>query len=283
MAGEIAEALQEAHARRFLHRDLKPANIMLTEQGHVKVMDFGLAKRVEDLPSPDQATREIGAAQLTAHGTIVGTPDYMSPEQVKGVTLDARSDLFSFGVILAEMISGRHPFRQPSTGETLSAVLREPPDLSDDMPHGLTALVAPSAGQEPRGSLRVGRRRARRSGTAGLVVGSHRRGAAPRHGAPAVWKRLAWSASALGLALAGYLIVTSELLRPASRAPGAATVIRSIAVLPLDNYSGDPNQDYFAEGMTDELTAEPGDHQPASRHLARIGDAVQGQGSAADA
>ena len=104
VAGEIAEALQEAHARRFLHRDLKPANIMLTEQGHVKVMDFGLAKRVEDLPSPDQATREIGAAQLTAHGSIVGTPDYMSPEQVKGVTLDARSDLFSFGVILAEMI-----------------------------------------------------------------------------------------------------------------------------------------------------------------------------------
>ena len=104
MAGEIAEALQEAHARRFLHRDLKPANIMLTEQGHVKVMDFGLAKRVEDLPSPDQATGEIGAAQLTAHGSIVGTPDYMSPEQVKGVTLDARSDLFSFGVILAEMI-----------------------------------------------------------------------------------------------------------------------------------------------------------------------------------
>ena len=60
VAGEIAEALQEAHARRFLHRDLKPANIMLTEQGHVKVMDFGLAKRVEDLPSPDQATREFG-------------------------------------------------------------------------------------------------------------------------------------------------------------------------------------------------------------------------------
>ena len=149
MAGEIAEALQEAHARRFLHRDLKPANIMLTEQGHVKVMDFGLAKRVEDLPSPDQATREIGAAQLTAHGAIVGTPDYMSPEQVKGVTLDARSDLFSFGVILAEMIGGRHPFRQPSTGETLSAVLREPPDLSGDIPHGLTALVRRLLAKDP--------------------------------------------------------------------------------------------------------------------------------------
>ena len=84
MAGEIAEALLEAHAVGFLHRDLKPANIMLTQQGHVKVMDFGLAKRVEDLPSPDAATRAIGEPQLTAQGVIVGTPDYMSPEQLKG-------------------------------------------------------------------------------------------------------------------------------------------------------------------------------------------------------
>ena len=220
MAGEIAEALQEAHARRFLHRDLKPANIMLTEQGHVKVMDFGLAKRVEDLPSPDQATREIGAAQLTAHGSIVGTPDYMSPEQVKGVTLDARSDLFSFGVILAEMISGRHPFRQPSTGETLSAVLREPPDLSGDIPQGLTS-PAPSAGQEPRGSLRVGRRRARRSGGAGRRRPQPSLRRRPRTVRPPRGNGWHGARRALGLVLVGYLIVTSGLLRPTSRAPGA--------------------------------------------------------------
>src|SRR6188472_979740 len=87
VAGEIAEALQEAHAAGFLHRDLKPANIMLTQQGHVKVMDFGLAKRVLDLPSADAETRELGRAQLTAHGVVVGTPEYMSPEQLKGLTL----------------------------------------------------------------------------------------------------------------------------------------------------------------------------------------------------
>ena len=254
VAGEVAEALQEAHARRFLHRDLKPANIMLTEQGHVKVMDFGLAKQVEDLPSPDQATRELGAAQLTAHGSIVGTPDYMSPEQVKGVTLDARSDLFSFGVILAEMISGRHPFRQPSTGETLSAVLREPPDLSGDIPQPLGDVVRRLLAKRPEdryaSSADVRADLARLASSSATIV------AAPAaDGAPAVWKRFAWSASALGLGLVGYLIVTSGLLRPASPAPDAATVIRSIAVLPLDNYSGDPNQDYFAEGMTDELTA----------------------------
>jgi serine/threonine protein kinase len=109
VAGEIAEALEEAHARGFVHRDLKPANVMLTPQGHVKVMDFGLAKRLEDLPAPDAATRELSGGQLTAHGMIVGTPDYMSPEQVKGLPLDGRSDLFSYGVMLAEMTERRNP------------------------------------------------------------------------------------------------------------------------------------------------------------------------------
>jgi serine/threonine protein kinase len=140
VAGEIAEALQQAHARRFLHRDLKPANIMLTEQGHVKVMDFGLAKRIADQPSAGNPTisPEVGSAQLTAPGAILGTPDYMSPEQVRGLPLDARSDLFSFGVILAAMISGRHPFRKPSTAETLSAVLRDLPDFGSDIEQDVT-------------------------------------------------------------------------------------------------------------------------------------------------
>jgi eukaryotic-like serine/threonine-protein kinase len=255
VAGEITEALQEAHARRFLHRDLKPANIMLTDQGHVKVMDFGLAKQVQDLPSPDQATRELGPAQLTAHGSIVGTPDYMSPEQVKGVTLDSRSDLFSFGVILAEMISGRHPFRQPSTGETLSAVLHEPPDLSRVIPQRLADVVRRLLAKRPED--RYASAADVRADLARLASSSATLAAAPTADrAPAVWKRLAWGALALGLVFVGYLVVTSGLLRPTSPAPDAATGVRSIAVLPLDNYSGDPSQDYFAEGMTDELTAD---------------------------
>ena len=91
----------------------------------------------------------MATAQLTVHGTIIGTPDYMSPEQVKGVALDSRSDLFSLGVILAEMVSGQHPFRQPSMAETLAAVLREPPDLSADIPHGLTALIGRLLAKNP--------------------------------------------------------------------------------------------------------------------------------------
>jgi tetratricopeptide (TPR) repeat protein len=137
VAGEIAEALQEAHARGFLHRDLKPANIMLTEQGHVKVLDFGLAKRIEDRPLSGKSL-DSGGTQLTATGTLIGTPDYMSPEQVKGLMLDARSDVFSFGAILAEMISGRNPFRKPSMAETLSAVLRDSPDFGGEIQGGTT-------------------------------------------------------------------------------------------------------------------------------------------------
>jgi tetratricopeptide (TPR) repeat protein len=141
VAQEVAEALEEAHARRLVHRDLKPANIMLTSQGHVKVMDFGLAKQVGDGLAGSAETLAADAGPLTAAGTIVGTPDYMSPEQVSGCELDVRSDQFSFGVILAEMLSGSHPFRRSTMMETLSAVLRDTPDIRGDMPQSLRVVV----------------------------------------------------------------------------------------------------------------------------------------------
>lgn len=290
VAGEIAEALQEAHAGGFLHRDLKPANIMLTQQRHVKVMDFGLTKRIADQSSPDTATREIGAAQLTAHGAIVGTPDYMSPEQVKDQALDARSDLFSFGVILAEMTSGRHPFRKPSTMETFSAVLREPPELAGDIPRGvmvlLRRLLAKDAEDRYASSADV------RADLAGLAASSEGLAAQkPGGGATAAWKWRALGALAILVLVGSYVLVRSGVLRPTSRAPVAAIApgaIGSIAVLPLDNYSGDPSQDYFAELMTDELTTDlatisqlrvisrgsvmqfKGEHRPPTPEIARI-------------
>ena len=257
VAGEIAEALLEAHAVGFLHRDLKPANIMLTQQGHVKVMDFGLAKRVEDLPSPDAATRAIGEPQLTAQGVIVGTPDYMSPEQLKGLTLDVRSDLFSFGVILAEMTSGRHPFRKPSTIETCSAVLSQPPSLSRDIPPGVMAVLQRLVAKEV--ADRYASTADLRAALAALATTSDRAPQKTHARVTTLRKRLALGVLAVLVAATAYLLARSMGWRPTSSAPATALapgVIRSIAVLPLDNYSGDPNQDYFAEGMTDELTAD---------------------------
>jgi eukaryotic-like serine/threonine-protein kinase len=141
IAGEVAEAVEEAHNKQFVHRDLKPANVMLT-QGHVKVMDFGLAKPFgKPAPSGDGATQTIAAPALSEMGTIVGTPDYMSPEQVKGEPLDGRADLFSFGVLLCDLLGNSHPFRRGSTQETLAAILRDAPDLRGDLPQGLMLLI----------------------------------------------------------------------------------------------------------------------------------------------
>ncbi|MCU1262888.1 MAG: serine/threonine protein kinase [Bryobacterales bacterium] len=143
IAAEIAEAMEEAHTSGFIHRDLKPANIMLTGQGRVKVMDFGLAKKA--IPSEPGGTLTILAEELTAAGALCGTPDYMSPEQLTGAPLDQRSDLFSFGIILCEILTGRHPFRRDSGRERMAAILRDPPDLSvesaSDLSPGLMVLI----------------------------------------------------------------------------------------------------------------------------------------------
>ena len=144
IACEIADALEAAHAGRLVHRDLKPANVMLTPQGHVKVMDFGLARQVI---APDGDTTVVGCAPtppLTEIGTRVGTPDYMSPEQALGETVDARSDLFSFGILLAELLTGRHPFRRATAEATLAAIIRDPPVIATDrrpIPPAMTIIV----------------------------------------------------------------------------------------------------------------------------------------------
>jgi eukaryotic-like serine/threonine-protein kinase len=258
LAGEIAEALEEAHARGFLHRDLKPANVMLASQGHVKVMDFGLAKKLEPSSSPDDATRELAASPLTTQGAVVGTPDYMSPEQMKGQPLDARSDLFSFGVMLAEMAGGRHPFRRPSAIETCTAVLGEPPEIGADVPSGvrrvLERLLAKNPADRYASATDVRADLARLASPLATDAGASAAGPGQ-----SPWRRIAWVAvAAAAVIVALLLLVRSAGVWPSSGTPGAATMdtIRSIAVLPLDNYSGDPNQDYFAEGMTDELTTQ---------------------------
>jgi tetratricopeptide (TPR) repeat protein len=144
IAREIGEALEDAHRNRIVHRDLKPTNVMLT-QGHVKVMDFGLARHFDGALTGDatnnSATTMAATPALTQRGALIGTPEYMSPEQVRGDLLDQRSDLFSFGILLNELLGGTNPFRRGSATETMAAILRDPPNLASDLPQGLMILV----------------------------------------------------------------------------------------------------------------------------------------------
>ncbi len=123
---QIASALSVAHAAGIVHRDLKPGNIMITSTGLVKVLDFGLAKLIQTSPVSDSdETVEMGPPEMTVEGSMVGTVSYMSPEQAQGKRVDARSDIFSFGVVLYEMVTGRRAFDGDSTIATLSSVLRD--------------------------------------------------------------------------------------------------------------------------------------------------------------
>jgi TolB-like protein/tetratricopeptide (TPR) repeat protein len=142
VAAVIAEALAAAHEKGIVHRDLKPANVMLTEEGRVKVLDFGLAKEIHEANSSDAT---LTSAEYTKMGVIVGTPAYMSPEQIMGRTIDHRTDIFSLGTLLYEMATGQKPFLGRSSAELASAILRDTPrpvrEMRAELPEGLERVI----------------------------------------------------------------------------------------------------------------------------------------------
>jgi serine/threonine-protein kinase len=207
IAKQIAEGLEYAHERGIIHRDLKPANIKVTHDGKVKVLDFGLAKALQGDAGPrnlsDSPTLTLEA---TKAGIILGTAAYMSPEQAKGKAVDRRADIWSFGVVLFEMLTGRQMYVGETATDIMAAVVRAEPDwslLPKNLPGRVRELLRRCLAKDDR-------RRLRDIGEARLML-EDAMNAAPEAAAPAVlakpqWRALPWAVAAVAIALAGWML-----------------------------------------------------------------------------
>jgi len=231
LATQIAAALEAAHGKGIVHRDLKPANILVTTGGVVKLLDFGLAKYAG---STDVSADEAETMSVTEVGTIVGTPAYMSPEQAEGKTADARSDIFSFGTVLYEMVAGHRAFPGNSAAATMGAIIYKSPEPLH-APPALQAIVLKCLSKSPEGRFQTAAdlRRALDGASARGISGIK------RHLIPLT--------IGVGLLAIGSIGVGVYLRTPKTGG------IDSIAVLPLENRSNDSDADYISDGVTESI------------------------------
>ncbi|HVT44328.1 MAG TPA: protein kinase [Thermoanaerobaculia bacterium] len=239
IGAQIADALAAAHSRAIVHRDLKPSNIFLTSaNGQVKLLDFGLARDDRRREATDEMSTDI----QTRSGTVLGTPSYMSPEQASGEVVDARTDIFSFGCILYEMLTGRSPFARPTASQALTAVLREDVDCRGlDAPLEVTRVIARCLEKNPEDRFQSARDVALDL-RAALTEKAGRR-----------MRRLAlfFGAGAAAIALIVALIMALTVTTRRSRL--TTPQVASLAVLPFENATRARESEFLSDGITENL------------------------------